>query len=50
MWTDLRYTDQSILLLIAVGFLLIRLARESWRRSPLWKKEDPAGEPDAPAA
>jgi hypothetical protein len=45
MWTDLRYTDQSLLLLIGVSLILIGLARESWRLSPLWKKE--AGETDA---
>jgi len=37
-WNDLRYTDQSVLLLIAFGMLLIHLARQSWRAAPLWKK------------
>jgi hypothetical protein len=41
-WNDLRYTDQSILLLIAFGMILIHLARQSWRAAPLWKKEEPA--------
>jgi len=50
-WTDLRYTDQSDLLLLAFGLILIHLARESWRAAPLWKKEpeSDAEEPDAPA-
>ena len=43
-WNDLRYTDQSILLLIAFGMILIHLARQSWRAAPLWKKEEPESE------
>jgi hypothetical protein len=43
-WNDLRYTDQSILLLIAFGMILILLARQSWRAAPLWKKEEPESE------
>jgi hypothetical protein len=39
-WNDLRYTDQSILLLIAFGMILIHLARQSWLAAPLWKKEE----------
>ena len=39
VWNDLRYTDQSDLLVIASAIILIRLARESWRASPLWKKD-----------
>ena len=42
-WNDLRYTDQSDLLVLGSTIILIRLARESWRASPLWKKE-PASE------
>ncbi|HJX52970.1 MAG TPA: discoidin domain-containing protein [Polyangia bacterium] len=42
VWTDLRYTDQSDLLLLAFGLILIHLARDSWRAAPLWKKEPPA--------
>ena len=38
-WTDLRYTDQSALLLVGFTLFLIGLARESWRAAPLWKKE-----------
>ena len=38
-WNDLRYTDQSYLLVIASAIILIKLARESWRAAPLWKKE-----------
>ena len=38
-WADLRYTDQSILLLIAFTLILIHWARQSWRVAPLWKKE-----------
>jgi hypothetical protein len=41
-WNDLRYTDQSFLLLIAFTLILIRLARQSWLAAPLWKKEPPA--------
>jgi hypothetical protein len=43
-WIDLRYTDQSILVLIAFGMFLIHLARQSWRAAPLWKKEEPESE------
>ncbi len=38
-WNDLRYTDQSYLLVIASAIILVQLARESWRAAPLWKKE-----------
>jgi hypothetical protein len=38
-WNDLRYTDQSYLLLLACAIILVLLARESWRAAPLWKKE-----------
>ncbi|HJX66201.1 MAG TPA: discoidin domain-containing protein [Polyangia bacterium] len=43
-WNDLRYTDQSILLLIAFGMMLIYLARQSWRAAPLWKRYEPESE------
>jgi len=49
LWNDMRYTDQSVLLLIGFGWLLIRLARESWRLSPLWKKDRDQEKSDAPA-
>jgi hypothetical protein len=39
VWNDLRYTDQSDLLVLGTTIILIRLARESWRAAPLWKKE-----------
>jgi hypothetical protein len=43
-WNDLRYTDQSILLLIAFGMILIHLALQSWKAAPLWKKDEPESE------
>jgi hypothetical protein len=49
-WNDLRYTDQSDLLVLASAIILFQLARESWRAAPLWKKESGAGEKDAPAS
>jgi hypothetical protein len=49
-WNDLRYTDQSDLLVLASAIILFQLARESWRASPLWKKESGAREKDAPAS
>ena len=51
-WNDLRYTDQSFLLLIAFTLILIRWARESWRAAPLWKAEQPteAEDPNGPAS
>ena len=47
LWNDLRYADQSALLIVACTIVLLWLARESWRASPLWKKEPPAAEPAA---
>jgi hypothetical protein len=38
LWNDLRYTDQSALLLVAFSLILIGLVRQSWRAAPLWKK------------
>ena len=38
-WADLRYTDQSDLLLVAFTLILIHWARQSWRAAPLSKKE-----------
>ena len=51
-WTDLRYTDQSDLLLFAFALILIQLARDSWRAAPRWTKEpeSEAGKPEAPAS
>lgn len=43
-WNDLRYTDQSILLLIAFGVMLIHMARQSWLAAPLWKRDEPESE------
>jgi peptidoglycan/LPS O-acetylase OafA/YrhL len=43
-WNDLRYTDQSILLLIAFGMILIHLALQSWKAAPLWKKDESESE------
>ena len=37
-WNDLRYTDQSAVLLVAFSLILIGLARQSWLAAPLWKK------------
>ena len=46
-WSDLRFADQSAMLIIACAIVLVWLARDSWRASPLWKKEPPAVEPEA---
>ena len=41
-WNDLRYTDQSAVLLVAFSLILIGLARQSWLAEPLWKKREQA--------
>jgi hypothetical protein len=41
-WNDLRYTDQSAVLLVAFSLILIGLARQSWLAAPLWKKGEQA--------
>jgi len=48
-WADLRYTDQSAMLLLGFALILIHLARESWRAAPLWKKEQKGEAGKAPA-
>ncbi len=39
VWNDLRYADQSILLVAALALILLTMFRRTWRLAPLWEKE-----------
>jgi hypothetical protein len=43
-WNDVRYADQSFLLVAAVALLLITAFRQAKRQAPLWGKDADGGD------
>jgi hypothetical protein len=49
IWNDLRYADQTFLLVAAVVLILLTVFRQTWRAAPLWVKEAKEEEKDEAA-